>query len=402
MSEKVKNYISTHWDECIRENREDEGTLLGMPYPYIVPAVGHFDEMYYWDVYYTNLGLIIDGRAALAKSNVDNMLYLIEKYGFVPNGNRTFYLTHSQPPHLLEMVRDIYGYYKDKAWLRDAYAALEKEYEFWMTRRTTIVGLAAYSDESDDETLIRKSYDFEERIGVKINGDRKMLGLHYLAICESGWDINTRFDLDSYNFLPVDLNSLMYAFEKNMAYFSDELSLGFSDKWNERAEKRKELIDKLLDNGEGLLLDYNYVTKKHSKSFSMASLYSLFCGVATEEQAKAVVENLYRLEADFGVLANEKNDVPGSYQWGYPNGWPCNQYVAFMGLDRYGYKEEARRIAQKYIDIVDKVFEETGQLWEKYNVVEGNVNVCDEYKMPAMMGWSAGVYLAAEKYLEEN
>ena len=402
MSNKVKEFIASHWDECIKENRFDNDTLVGLPYPYIVPAVGHFDEMYYWDTYFTNVGLIHAGRALQAKYNVDNMLNLVSRFGFMPNGNRTYYLTRSQPPFLSYMIKDIYSHFNDKAWLEGAYAILLKEYDFWMTKRMTETGLNHYYDNTESEELIKLSYDLEERMGVKLEGDREKIGLHYLVMCEAGWDINTRFDIEGYNFVQVDLNSLLYGFEKNMAEFSDILGKNEADTWNERAEKRKELIHKILDNGDGLLFDYNFITKKHGKNFCSACLYPLFTGVADEKHAKAIVANLSRLEAEYGILANEKNDVPGSFQWGYPNGWPCQQYIAYKGLQKYGYTEEARRVAKKYVACVEKVFDETQNLWEKYNVIEGSSNVCDEYKMPAMMGWSAGVYLDAEKFLADT
>ncbi|MBQ8208894.1 MAG: alpha,alpha-trehalase [Clostridia bacterium] len=397
-------FINSHWDDCIKENRQDEenGSLLGMPYPYTVPAVGHFDEMYYWDTYFTNVGLIISDRASQAKYNTDNMLYMISRYGYMPNGNRTFYLSHSQPPFLSMMVYDIYRYYGDKAWLRGAYEALLTEYDFWMTKRITPAGLNCYGDDSDRERLIEHSYHLERRMGIDLSAyDREKLGLHYFVMCESGWDINTRFGLEGYNFAPVDLNSLMYGFEKNMEYFSLELGLDCASKWAGAAEKRRALMLSLMDNGEGLLLDYNFVTGKLSENFSAASLYPLFLGVADKKNSEAVMKNLPRLEAEYGILANEKNDTEGSFQWGYPNGWACHQYIAYMGLDFYGYKKDARRLAEKFVSATDKIFSETGNLWEKYNVLEGSCNVADEYKMPAMMGWSAGAYLAARKYLED-
>ena len=150
-----------------------------------------------------------------------------------------------------------------------------------------------------------------------------------------------------------------------------------------------------MDNGEGLLLDYNFVTGKQSKIFSAASLYPLFAGLADKKHAEALVKNLHRLETEYGILTCEKNDAEGIFQWDYPNGWACLQYIAIVGLDRYGYTEEAKRTAEKYIRLVDKVFDETGNLWEKYDVVNGSVVVGCEYETPPMMGWSAGVYLAA-------
>lgn len=145
MIRKIKEYISSHWSECTRENMHDDGTLIGLPYPYCVPAAGHFDELYYWDTYFTNIGLILDGKAMLAKNNTDNMLYMVNKYGYYPNGNRTFFLDRSQPPFLSVMVRDIYKYYNDKVWLSSAYETLKKEYDFWNTKRILPTGLNFYN-----------------------------------------------------------------------------------------------------------------------------------------------------------------------------------------------------------------------------------------------------------------
>ena len=97
----VREYIGSNWDNTTRFFTEDNDTLIGLPYPYTVPCIeGKFQEMYYWDVYFTNVGLIKSGRLSQAKNNVDNMCYLINKFGFVPNGNRTYYLSRSQPPFL--------------------------------------------------------------------------------------------------------------------------------------------------------------------------------------------------------------------------------------------------------------------------------------------------------------
>ena len=400
MPKTVSEYIEKNWDDCIRENRRDEGTLIGLPYPYTIPAVGHFDELYYWDTYFTNLGLLIDGRALLAKYNVDNMLYLISRFGHMPNGNRTYYISRSQPPYLSMMVRDIYEYFGDKAWLRGAYEALLIEYDFWMTKRMTSCGLNQYSDDSPDEEFIRISPDYCKRIGYTPAGKSPLdIGRHYLAVAESGWDINTRFGFDASRFVQVDLNSLLYRLEKNMAHFACELSIGGADEWEKRAETRKERIFALLENEQGLLLDYDFVAKKHSDTFAAVSFIPLLCGVAEQRHADAMVRNLARLEAAHGILATESNPFPGHYQWGTPNGWPCMQYAAFAGLSAYGYEKEARRIAGKYIKLCDSAFEETGKLWEKYNVIDGNVNVTAEYETPAMMGWTAGVYLKAKELL---
>ena len=395
----VKEFIDVNWDKCIKTNMQSDGTLIGLPYPYTVPAVGYFDELYYWDTYFTNIGLIADGRAMQAKNNVDNMLYLISKYGYMPNGNRTYYLDHSQPPFLSAMVRDVYEYFKDKVWLLSAYELLKTEHKFWTTKRGTSIGLSRYCGEFDKKDAESIAKRFCDRIGVHINASMEDIAIHAYSTYESGWDATPRWGYEIYNYVPVDLNSLLYLLEKNMEYFSIELKNDEHRDWSSLANKRRTLMINYMENNEKIMLDYNYITEKKSNIFSAASFYPLFAGLADEKQAKAIVDNLYRIEEKYGVLACEKNDCQGVYQWGYPNGWACLQYIAIEGLSRYGYAKEAKRIAEKYIQLVDKVFEETGNLWEKYNVVEGNINVANEYKMPAMMGWSAGVYLAVQKYL---
>ncbi len=402
MANKVQEYISGNWDSCIKENHDFEGTLIGLPYPYTVPAVGHFDEMYYWDTYFTNKGLEIEGRHEQAKFNTDNMFYLVNKYGFMPNGNRTYYLTRSQPPFLSVMARDVYSNCKDKEWLKYAYSSLDKEYEFWTTKRGSEIGLNHYDyDCLDPSEIKRLKQGFIDRVGITPDLSEEVVARHFIATAESGWDICPRFNLDAYNFAPVDLNSLLYMLEENMAFFADELSNGESEKWVKRAEERKEKMIKYMENEDGILLDYNFVTGEKSPVFSAASFYPLFAGLAEQKHADAIVANLVRLEAEYGLLTCEKTDIAGTYQWGYPNGWACLQYIAIIGLDKYGYKEEAKRLAQKYVSLVEKVFDETNNLWEKYNVIEGNINVSNEYDMPAMMGWSAGTYLAALQYLNK-
>lgn len=396
----TEQFIESNWKKCIKQNRNNEGTLIGLPYPYTVPAVGHFDEIYYWDTYFTNVGLILGRREELAKNNTDNLLYMADKFGFVPNGNRTYYLHHSQPPFLSEMVHDVYNVYRDKVWLRGAYAALEKEYDFWMTKRISPIGLNIYGTDDPDDSIKKAAKGLIERAGAAVTGDERHIGRHMLAVCESGWDISPRWGLELFNYAPADLNSLMYAFEKNMEYFSSELDNSQANKWHEKSEKRLELMNKYLLN-DGLFFDYNFVKKEHSSVFSVASIYPLFAKAATQEQAGTLVKNLHRLEEAHGISTSEKNDIPGTYQWGYPNGWPCLQYITFTGLANYGYREDALRVAKKYAALVDKVFAETDNLWEKYNVVKGNIEVTNEYKMPAMMGWSAGAYTSAKRFISE-
>lgn len=396
----VEKFIEDNWQKCIKEERKDRDTVIGVPYPYTVPAVGHFNELYYWDTYFTNIGLLCSKHYIQAKLNTDNILYLIDKFGYMPNGSRTGYIGRTQPPFASIMVRDIYEFFGDKVWLIGAYETLKKEYDFWMTNRILPVGLNTYGGISKGNAE-KETENFKKRVAVDVNIDANILKKHIIASYESGWDITPRFGFELYNYAPVDLNSLMYMFEMNMSYFSSELQKGEEKLWESRAVKRKALILKYMENEDNLLLDYNMRTDTCSNIFSVASLYPMFAKMADERHINAIFKNLYRLEYNYGLVTCEKNYESGSYQWNYPNGWPCLQYIAIKAFINYGYKNEAKRIAEKYVALVEDDFEKTDNLWEKYNVVEGNINVTNEYDMPPMMGWSAGVYLACRDLLKE-
>ena len=305
------------------------------------------------------------------------MLFLVEKFGFMPNGNRTYYLGKSQPPFLSLMVRDVYEHGRDRKWLENAYRVLNIEYEFWMTKRISPEGLNFYDGTVWKNTPEYEANNYKRRAGYMPDGTYEEISRHFMATCESGWDISPRWENEAYNIAAVDLNSLMYMFETNMSYFSDELGL-CPDLWNERAEKRKSLMYKYMLADDGALLDCNLRTGKLVNIYSAASFYPLFAKLAEKRTAEAVFKRLPLLETDYGILTCEKNDFPGTYQWDYPNGWACLQYIAIVALDNYGYSEKAAEIAKKYTALVERVFDLTGNLWEKYNIVNGSTEVAAE------------------------
>lgn len=414
MSKAVLDYIEKNWDSCINENREDiengVATLYGLPYPYAIPAVGHFDEMYYWDTYFTNKGLELAGRWQLIKNNTDNILYMIERFGYMKNSNRFYHSGLCQPPFASKMVRETFEHYKDKTWLYGAFNTLKKEYNFWQTERITPIGLNQYKGKNVDKPVDVKAQDYLVRA---CKGQRpenltdEQIVDQYMSNCESGWDCNPRWGFEARNYVQVELNSLLYDWEKNMAYFSEVLKMGEEEKWEAAAAKRKELMYKYLLNDEGFLTDYNFVTGKHSEIFSSASLYPMFVNLAEKNVAESLVKNLHRIECEYSLAACEYNSFSDthSFQWNYPICWPCQQHLAVKALDNYGYKEDAARIAAKYMKLVEKVHAETGKLWEKYNVVEGSNQVLSKERtesMPAMMGWTAATYLTCKRYIDEG
>ncbi|WP_312100587.1 trehalase family glycosidase [Lachnoclostridium sp.] len=395
----IEQYICQRWDQTVRTNKEEKDGNIGLPYPYTVPCISDaFQCMFYWDTFFTCKGLELTNRWELVKSNTDNILYMVEKFGYMPNGTNVELLDRSQMPFLSLMVKDVYEHYQDKAWLKSAYKTLVKEHQFWVEQRSTPIGLAQFGG-TYNGAIVDSNY---ESFVIRVNKEEKDwskegINQHFLACAESGWDFNPRWEFQGYNYVQVELNSLLFQMEENIAFFSQELGLDETPRWTSLAKNRQEKANTYLWNEERKrYYDYNFASGQSGKVYSAASLFPLFSGMASKEQAQATVEQLHRIELDYGITCCEKNDSGCVYQWDYPNGWPPLQLIAMVGLQNYGFDKEAYRIAKKYVDLVERVFEATGCLWEKYNVLEGNVEVINEYEMPPMIGWSAGVYLFAK------
>ena len=411
----AEKFIRENWKNCIRLNTKDEGEHVGLPFPYTCPcASGAFQEMYYWDTYFTNVGLLLSDMTEQAKNNCRNMAYLIRKYGFMPNGNRTYYLNNSQPPFFSRMVRDIYAKTGEKEWIKEMYPAIVIEHKFWQTRRVTKSGLNRYSGEFKDEAAkVELSGWFFKRMNMLPVKDPKAAarwGECYRSFGESGWDCNSRFAMtdwdipNRFGFNPqdhdwLDLNSLLYGMETDLAFFAKELGNGDEAKWLECAADRKAIMNKVMwDEKLGRFCDHDFLKDLRHEFVSVAQFYPMFTRLATKEQAASTVKLLPQLEHLYGVACSQ----PGwllDLQWDYPHGWACLQYVMIQALENYGYHEDALRIARKYVTVVDKVFAETGALWEKYDVVKGAVSVTKEYESPKMLGWSAGVYLFCRQFI---
>ncbi|MGN0174402.1 MAG: trehalase family glycosidase [Acutalibacteraceae bacterium] len=404
---EVSEFIKNNWDKCKRYEPVDKDTLIGMPYPYIVPTCSNaFQEMYYWDTYFTCKGLVLSDRTELAKSCADDMAFLINKYGFMLNGNRTYYLGHSQPPYFCMIVKTVFDETNDKEWLAQMYKAIEKEYDFWQRERLAPIGLNFYSNCAVDEEEGKRAYEnITNRVRYKkpISEYKSYADFaeNAYAECESGWDFNPRFDFKCKSFAPADLNSNLYVYEVIMAQFSVILENGDEQKWKERAENRKELMNKYLWNGE-FFADYNFNENKFSTVFSAAAFHPLWAGIASKEQAESTYSQLNRIEMACGISACENTHTDFVYQWAYPNSWAPLNYITVFGLDRYGFKEAALRIADKYVSSIESIFAKTNNLWEKYNATDGSINVTNEYEMPDMLGWTAGVYLSCKEYIANN
>lgn len=372
----VLKYIEGYWPKLIREHKQDLRSLIGLPNPYIVPANGDvFQEQYYWDSYPIVRVLIDHPKySKLAIGMVDNLLYLVKRFGIIPNGSRYYFLSRSQPPVLSSMVFLVYEKTNDKKWLANAIKLVEDEYQdVWMGQihlknyRHVYKGLSRYYD---------------------INA------VNSLAEIESGWDMTSRFMGKCLDILPVDLNCLLYQYEVDLEKAYEILgNPSKAKKYKEAKEKRVKSMNQLMwDERAGYFFDYDWVGKKRSHLITVAGVFPLSMGIASKKQAEGVIKVVEKtLQKKYGVVQSVK--FVENFQWDYPNGWAPMQLRAAEGLLNYGYDHLALRVIAKWLSCNVKVFKETGSLWEKYDVVSGRVGVPDRYPTPAGFGWTNAVFL---------
>lgn len=411
----AREFVTASWSATVRYHPESIGDLIGLPHPYTVPTMSRtFQEMYYWDTYFTNEGLVLDGRTDLALNNVENIAHLVARYGCMPNGNRTWFENRSQPPYLAMMVDRIFVETEDLAWLARMSPIVEREYEFWMTRRLTPCGLNRYShggtsaDCADMVDILRSRLgaSFERHIAPLTRSEVRRIGSHHLAEAESGWDFTPRFDMRCQDFCPIDLNANLYRYETTLARWATLFDRpDAADAWLALARRRRNLLRLLCrDPATGAYFDYDYTRAARSTVCSAATFSLFFARLLSPHEATTVAKAaLDRLEFAHGIAACADAAYEHGYQWSFPNTWAPLDFLAAVGLDRYGLHVDARRIARSYVDLVERNFETTGNLWEKYNVVRGDTQVGAEYAMPSMMGWTAGVLAwAGERLARED
>lgn len=409
----IKEHIETLWNVLKREPIDENSSLIKLPYAYIVPG-SRFREGYYWDTYFTMLGLQVSQQVALIENMVNNFAYLIDTIGYVPNGNRTYYIGRSQPPFFPLMVQ-LLAEEKGKHTLIKYLPQLEKEYAFWQKGLQFIndttnashhvamvdqsIALNRYWDENDTP----RPESFKEDIELAHNSNNKQLLYRNIrAAAESGWDFSTRWfkeegtfsSIHTTDIIPVDLNCLLVCAEEILAetyFLLGERST--AQLMNDKALKRKVAIQQYCWNKElGFYFDYDFVSRKQKKIFSLAAISTLFFKIATHEQAVKIASIL---QEDFlcegGLLTTLNNS---GQQWDAPNGWAPLQYMAIKGLRNYGLDELAADVAERWIDLNIAVYERTGKLMEKYNVEDIHLEAGGgEYPGQDGFGWTNGVLL---------
>lgn len=438
-SEFVRNLDGRHGILSLKLELDAQGQpVRGVPY--VVPG-GRFNELYYWDSYFTVLGLLQDGRKDLARGMADNLLYALKHYGRIPNANRTYYLTRSQPPFLTSMIRAVYDSgATDRAWLKDALQTALTEYRnVWLgSERLVKIGdfrLSRYYDSGDgpcpevepghyDEKLLPWMTQVKGSAAQSLTplkflnqylycgeyGDLKADGLtldeffkHDRAVRESGHDTTHRFDDRTADFVSVDLNSLLYKYELDFAELIEKEFGGRLDSlgepfnranyWRQQARARKAgMLDLMWDDERGFFFDYDFANKRRSTYISATGLYPLWCRMLDRNDAKDQerVRRIARfarekLETSGGLAASARESVEharrhDARQWDYPYGWPPHQMLAWQGFRNYGMEADAERLAYRWMFTIAKnAHDYNGTIPEKYNVVTGSHAVFVEY-----------------------
>lgn len=394
---QARSYIREYWHHLERYHPRDDESLIGLPKPYLVPsyAEGHefdYDELYYWDSYFMIQGLLDEEHKDLVLGILEDLETLFNRFGVIPNGSRLYYTSRSHPPFLSSIIFDIYDTYNlDTTWLTKHIDVAKREYEnVWMgTRkphaRQVYQGLSRY-------------YDFNY--------------LHDIAEAESGWDMTPRFGRKALNYLPVDLNALLYKYETDFARAAKLIGDKREEvRWEVAAAHRKAVVDKLMwSELHGIFYDYNFVRERRGSVSSLATYFPMWAGMVDGRQAAKLVKTLKKFEQKGGLATTDAQPlnqlVPGRMptQWAYPNGWAPLHFIVVKGLQRYGYKQDAKRIARKWVKTNLDWFNAKGIFLEKYNVVQPDKPpVKGVYPSQTGFGWTNSVFeWLCQEYIDDK
>ncbi|MET0384200.1 MAG: alpha,alpha-trehalase TreF [Burkholderiaceae bacterium] len=412
----IRGHIAALWPRLTREpapgiNIRRASSLLELGRDYVVPG-GRFNEIYYWDSYFTMMGLIEDGHGELAASMARNFSDLIDRHGHVPNGHRTYYLSRSQPPFFFKMVELLSPSDPGGAWRRFL-PHLEAEHRYWMAGAEHLAAgdacarVVRLRDGSllnrfwDDRDHPREESYREDLLTARCSGrDPRQVYRDLRAAAESGWDFSSRWcadparlsTIETTSLLPIDLNALLYGLEQAIALGSARAGdVDAARRFERLAAGRRRAIDRhLWCERAGHYVDFRWTRHERRADLTAATAMPLFVGLSTPAQAARVAQALASgLLTARGLVTTRTRS---GQQWDFPNGWAPLQWIAIDGLRRYALGDLAETIADRWISCVDKVYGETGRLVEKYDVVEDRPGGGGEYDAQCGFGWTNGVH----------
>jgi alpha,alpha-trehalase len=419
----MQTHINLIWNYLKRESSSEQSeysSLIPLPYPFIIPG-GRFREVYYWDSYFTMQGLLDETFIGMAENMINNFKYLIEKIGFIPNANRIYYLSRSQPPFFTVMVDLVSKYKNEERWGLTYLEAIRKEYDFWMDENDSSSNKVLRKIDIEKDIFLNRYYDsnpipreesYYEDFSITANLDAtNRLNLHknIRAACESGWDFSSRWFKDEKSLttcvateiLPVDLNSLLYFMESKLAQlYAISGNEAMEQEFENRFEKRKFAINNYFwDDNNSFYFDYNFKEKKLRNIFSLAACYPLYFNIAENKMAAGVADNIKKLFLKDGGLISTTNNT--GQQWDAPNGWAPLQWMAIKGLRNYGFDDLADKIKSRWLKLNEDVFNRTGKMFEKYNVEDISLHAGGgEYDLQDGFGWTNGIAAALNQDID--
>nr|WP_246265698.1 alpha,alpha-trehalase TreF [Aromatoleum diolicum] len=418
-ADDLASHIDRMWTVLTRDADPidaPQGSLIPLPDPYVVPG-GRFREIYYWDSYFTMQGLVASGRTDLVDGMVRNFAWLIERHGHIPNGNRSYFLSRSQPPmfaFMLQLLEREQGF----AAIRPFLPQLEREYSYWMANtptphtgraipdhRTVRLADGALLNRYWDDRNVPREESFAEDVELfaRVAPARQdELYRNIRAGAESGWDFSSRWcgedgrleSIRTSELIPVDLNCLLYRIERLLGEWLAQLDEARAAEYRHAAERRRAAILKYCWNEEqGWFFDYSWRDGHQTGCWSLAGAFPLYCGLADEAQARRVAQHIGDRFLRPGGVVTTLTD--SHEQWDSPNGWAPLQWVTVQGLLDYGHDALAREVATRFVDLADRAYCRTGKLLEKYNVCDMTLDAGGgEYPVQDGFGWTNGVVRA--------
>ena len=414
--QSLREHIDGLWPVLTRSTTDAEkwDSLLPLPDPYVVPG-GRFREIYYWDSYFTMLGLAESNHWDKVSDMVANFAYEIDSWGHIPNGNRTYYLSRSQPPFFAFMV-ELLAQHDGNDALKKYLPQMLKEYSYWMEGVETLQPGQQNKRvvKLDDGTILNRYWDerdsprpeswVEDIATAKSNPNRPATEIYrdLRSAAASGWDFSSRWmdnpnqlgTLRTTSIVPVDLNALMYKMEKMISLASkaagDDAKAAQYDGF---ANARQKGIEKYLWNDkEGWYADYDLKSHKVRNQLTAAALFPLYVNAAAKDRASKVATATQAHLLQPGGLAT--TSVKSGQQWDAPNGWAPLQWVAASGLQNYGQDTVAMDVTWRFLTNVQHTYDRERKLVEKYDVgTTGTGGGGGEYPLQDGFGWTNGVTL---------
>lgn len=283
------HYIGNYWKQITCYHPKDKQLHLGLPNRYVSPNNNIFrNDQFYWDSYFTILGLVKSKKIDLAKGMIDNFCFMFNRFKIIPMRNRYYNLGTSQIPFLTSMALEVFAVKKNLPWLKKTMKVAEQELQnYWKNAELTekhlvYKGLSRYCDH------------FITHLGSE----------H-----ESGWDMTSRFNDRCLDYLPIDLNTALYKYETDLSMVYKLFKNDAKYKhFKAQAENRKKQIVSLMWNKDlHFFFDYNYNKKQQNLFYSVAGFYPLWANLATAKQAKLIRDYALPIFEHEGGIANTQS-----------------------------------------------------------------------------------------------